>query len=116
MKIFKAVLVAFYAFIVLGSVQNYSSQYNGQEIFSLIGIMDNFVITAVLPLIIYAVGRKFFFKKLDPAQVSTPKTISMPSPEIIEKWKKRGFNLLLLVILGLIVLQVILSVSAYLFD
>jgi hypothetical protein len=66
MKIFKGALIALYAFSVLGSVQTYSAQYNGQEIFSLIGIVDNFVITAVLPLIIYGVGlliRKYFFKK-----------------------------------------------------
>ena len=116
MKIFKGVLFALYAFIVLGSVQNYSAQYNGLEVFSLIGILDNFVLTALIPLIIYGVGRKFFFKKLDPAQVSTPKTTSMPSPEILEKWKQRAFNVLLLITLGVFVLTIIVVVSASLFD
>jgi hypothetical protein len=116
MKIFKGVLIALYAFIVLGSVQNYSSQYNGQEVFSLIVILDNFVITAVLPLIIYGVGRKFFFKKDNPTPVSTPKKISMPKPEIIEKWKKRAFNLLLLLILFFTLDLIIVGVSAYLSD
>ena len=116
MKIFKGVLIALYAFIVLGSVQNYSSKYNGQEVFSLIGILDNFVITAVLPLIIYGVGRKFFFKKSNSTLVSIPETNSRPTPKISEKQKQKAFNVLLLIILGLIVLQVILSASASLFD
>lgn len=66
MNIFKGILVGLYLFIVLGSVQNYSARYNGQEVFSLVGIIDNFVITAVLPLIIYGIGlliRKFFLKR-----------------------------------------------------
>ena len=109
MKIFKGVLIALYAFIVLGSVQNYSAQYNGQEVFSLIGIGDNFVLTAIIPLIIYGVGRKFFFKK--------PKPTSVYKPEISEQKKSiRVWQVLLPVILGLIVLQVILTVSAFLGD
>jgi predicted permease len=83
-------------------------------VFSLIGIGDNFVLTAIIPLIIYGVGRKFFFKKPDPTAVSTPKTISMPTPDIYDKWKQRAFNVLLLIILGLIVLQIILTFSAFL--
>jgi hypothetical protein len=66
MKIFKGVLIGLYAFIVLGSVQTYSETYNGQEVFSLPGIIDNFLVTAILPLIIYGIGlliRKFFFKR-----------------------------------------------------
>ena len=43
-----------YAFIVLGSVQTYSATYGG-EVFSLAGIIDNFLVPAVLPLIIYGV-------------------------------------------------------------
>ena len=119
MKIFKGVLIALYAFIVLGSVQTYSTNYNGQQVFSLIGILDNFVITAVLPLIIYGVGlliRKAFFKTGDSTSLSTPKTISMPKPEIIEKWKKRAFNVLLLLILLFTLDLIIVAVSAYLFD
>ena len=66
MKIFKIALVAIYAFSVLGSVQNYSATYNGQPVFSLVGIIDNFIVTMLLPLIIYGIGllvRKFFFKR-----------------------------------------------------
>jgi hypothetical protein len=54
MKIFKGFLVVLYAFIVLGSVQTYSATYGG-EVFSLAGIIDNFLVPAVLPLIIYGV-------------------------------------------------------------
>ena len=66
MKIFKGVLLAFYILIVLGSVQNYSATYGGQPVFSLVGIIDNFIVTAILPAIIYGIGllvRKFFFKR-----------------------------------------------------
>ncbi len=66
LKIFKGVLIVFYAFIVIGSVQTYSANYNGQSVFSLAGIIDNFVITAILPLIIYGLGllvRKLISKK-----------------------------------------------------
>ncbi len=79
MKIFKGVLVAFYALIVLGSVQNYSSQYNGQEVFSFAGIIDNFIVSAILPLIIYGIGlliRKLFSKKLSPSSISALDTDS----------------------------------------
>jgi len=40
--------------------------YNGQPVFSLVGIIDNFIVTLLLPLIIYGFGllvRKFFFKR-----------------------------------------------------
>jgi hypothetical protein len=54
MKIFKVFLVVLYAFIVLGSVQTYSTTYGG-EVFSFAGIIDNFLVPAVLPLIIYGI-------------------------------------------------------------
>lgn len=66
LRVFKIILFALYAFIVLGSVQTYSANYNGQAVFSFTGIIDNFIITALLPLIIYGVGlllRKLFFSR-----------------------------------------------------
>jgi nucleoside recognition membrane protein YjiH len=66
MKIFKGILIVLYLFIVVGSIQNYSANYNGAAVFSLAGIIDNFVITLILPFIIYGIGllvRKYFFKR-----------------------------------------------------
>jgi hypothetical protein len=59
-KVFKIVLVLLYAFSVLGSVQNYSATYSGQPVFSLIGIIDNFVITLIPSAIVYAIGAFYF--------------------------------------------------------
>lgn len=108
MKNFKRILIALYAFIILGSVQNYSTQYNGQRVFSLIGILDNFVITAILPLIIYWAGRKFFFKKPNIALVSTPESSSLTTPEITESKKPiRVWKVILPIMLGILVISVL---------
>jgi hypothetical protein len=108
MKNFKGIMIALYVFIILGSVQNYSNQYNGQEVFSLIGILDNFVITAILPLIIYGVGRKFFFKKPDTAPVSTPENSSLPTPEISELKKPiRVWQVILPIMLGILLISIL---------
>jgi len=107
MKIFKRVLIALYAFIILGSVQNYSAQYKGQEVFSLIGILDNFVITAIIPLIIYGVGRKFFFKETDSTSVSTPDTTPDSTPEISEFKKPiRVWQVILPIMLGILLISI----------
>lgn len=64
-KVFKILLVLLYAISVLGSVQNYSATFNGQPVFSLIGIIDNFVFTLIPSAIVYVIGTFYFrfFKK-----------------------------------------------------
>lgn len=64
-KVFKIILILLYAITVLGSVQNYSATYNGQPVFSLVGIIDNFVFTLIPSAIVYAIGTLCFrfFKK-----------------------------------------------------
>ena len=113
MKIFKGVLIAFYALIVIGSIQNYSARYNGQEVFSLIGILDNFVVSAILPLIIYGVGlliRKYLFKKSDVDVVSTPEAISVSTPDKPESEKPiRVWQVLLPVVLVLLLISLMLN-------
>ena len=51
MKKYRYFFLGFYAFSVLGSVQTYSKQY-GMEVFSLVGIIDNFVVS-LLPAAIF---------------------------------------------------------------
>lgn len=87
MKIFKVFLIGLYAFIVLGSVQTYSSQYNGQEIFSFVGIVDNFIISAIPSAIIYGIGlliRKIYLKHSVTFPPTTSETLHTSPPDTSE--------------------------------
>ncbi len=58
---FKYVFIGIYLLSVIGSVQNYEKQFDG-EIFSLIGIFDNFIFN-LLPAAIWT-GLIFLIYKL----------------------------------------------------
>lgn len=113
-KIFKGLLVALYVIIIMGSVQNYSATYNGQAVFSTIGIIDNFVVTAILPLILYGVGlliRKRFFNKDKFSYMSKPEESSDPNPDISESKKPiRVWQIMIPIMLIILVLSVIVNV------
>lgn len=110
MKIFKILLIGLYALSVLGSFQTYSSQYNGQEVLSIIGIVDNFLITAILPLLVYGVGlliRKIYLKNSVTVPPTTSETLETPpsgSPEL--KNSIRVWQVALPVLIILIVISV----------
>lgn len=110
MKIFRGILIVFYGFIVVGGIANYSTQYNGQPVFSLIGIFDNFIVSAILPLAIYGIGlfiRKIFFNKYQFSYMKKPEANTEAGTEKIESRKSiRAWHIILAIIVGLAIIQI----------